>query len=92
MTTVEPTYNWSIDIPVEPTPNIVLVRKISLVTQEATIKDFFSFCGIIKAFEMKRDEYDEQHQVALVYFEQEAAAKTATLLSQGTIIAFFTTL
>jgi hypothetical protein len=82
-------YQWSIDIPSEPTPNIVLIKHIALATEEATIKDFFSFCGIIKGFEMKRDEHDEQHQIALVYFEQEAAAKTATLLSQGTIDAYY---
>jgi hypothetical protein len=85
-------YHWSVDIPTEPTPNVVLVKHIALATQEVTIKDFFSFCGVIKAFEMKRDAYDEQHQVALVYFEQEAAAKTATLLSQGTIISVCTVL
>jgi RNA recognition motif-containing protein len=76
---------WIIDIPNEPTANIVLIKNISFETKEATIKDFFSFCGTIKAFEMKVDEHDEKHQVAIVYFEKESAAKTATLLSQGNI-------
>lgn len=78
---VTTTTTWTIDIPTEPAANIVLIKNISLETNEATIKDFFSFCGIIKAFEMKKDE--QQHQVAIVYFEKESAAKTATLLSQG---------
>ena len=74
---------WSIDIPSEPNTCIVLIKNIATETKEATIKDFFSFCGTIKAFEMKLDENDIHHQVAIVYFEKESAAKTATLLSQG---------
>lgn len=74
---------WSIDIPKEPSLCIVLIKNISLETKEATIKDFFSFCGVIKAFEMKVDARDDKHQIAIVYFEKESAAKTATLLSQG---------
>ncbi|KAI8085551.1 hypothetical protein BDF21DRAFT_303808, partial [Thamnidium elegans] len=73
---------WAIELPTEPTPNIVLIKNISSKTKEATIKDFFSFCGIIKAFEMKKEE---ELQIAIVYFEQEAAAKTATLLSQAVV-------
>ncbi|CAO3627413.1 unnamed protein product [Mucor fragilis] len=76
---------WSINIPAEPTSQLVLVKNISLETQEATIKDFFSFCGIITAFEMKKDMQDEKHQIALIMFEKDSAAKTATLLSQAVV-------
>lgn len=78
------TTTWTtVDIPAEPNACIVLIKNISTETKEATIKDFFSFCGVITAFEMKRDEQDGQHQIAIVIFEKESAAKTATLLSQG---------
>ncbi|KAL0138992.1 hypothetical protein V8B55DRAFT_1519815 [Mucor lusitanicus] len=76
---------WSIVIPAEPSSQLVLVKNISLETQEATIKDFFSFCGIITAFEMKRDTQGEKHQIALIMFEKDSAAKTATLLSQAVV-------
>ncbi|CEP15079.1 hypothetical protein [Parasitella parasitica] len=76
---------WTMSIPAEPTSRLVLVKNISLKTQEATIKDFFSFCGIITAFEMKKNVQDEQHQMALILFEKDAAAKTATLLSQAVV-------
>ncbi|CAO0802512.1 unnamed protein product [Mucor circinelloides] len=76
---------WSISIPAEPTSQLVLVKNISLETPEATIKDFFSFCGIITAFEMKKEISDEKHQVALIMFEKDSAAKTATLLSQAVV-------
>ncbi|KAK4516042.1 uncharacterized protein ATC70_011003 [Mucor velutinosus] len=77
--------SWSINIPAEPSSQLVLVKNISLETQEATIKDFFSFCGIIAAFEMKKDFQDEKHQIALIMFEKDSAAKTATLLSQAVV-------
>lgn len=78
------TTTWTtVDIPAEPNACIVLIKNISTETKEATIKDFFSFCGVIKAFEMKLDEQDGQHQIAIVIFEKESASKTATLLSQG---------
>lgn len=73
---------WNIQLPTEPTANIVLIKNISGQTQEATIKDFFSFCGQIQAFEMRKTNENEL-QEAIVYFEQASAAKTATLLSQG---------
>ncbi|KAI7901857.1 uncharacterized protein BX663DRAFT_552771 [Cokeromyces recurvatus] len=76
--------DWNMKIPIEPTPCLVLVKNISSKTQESTIKDFFSFCGVIKTFEMKKSK-DDDHQVAIVYFEKESAAKTATLLSQAVV-------
>lgn len=80
------TTTWTtVDIPAEPNACIVLIKNISTETKEATIKDFFSFCGVIKAFEMKLDEQDGQHQIAIVIFEKESAAKTATLLSQAVV-------
>jgi RNA recognition motif-containing protein len=79
---------WNINIPQEPSTCLVLIKNISPETKEATIKDFFSFCGVIKEFEIKLDSTDEQHQIAIVYFEKESAAKTATLLSQGNEMLF----
>lgn len=34
---------------------------------------------------MFSDEEDEKHQVALIHFERESAAKTAALLSNGKV-------
>lgn len=76
------TNEWSVKLPAE-AKSAVIVSNISPQTTEDTIRDFFSFCGIIQGFEMKADEHK-----ALVYFEQESAAKTAILLSQGKGIAF----
>ncbi|KAI9478760.1 MAG: hypothetical protein EXX96DRAFT_572177 [Benjaminiella poitrasii] len=84
MTTITNTNDWSIDIPTEPTPCLVIVKNISPKTEEAAIKDFFSFCGVINAFEMKKSSNDD-YQLALVHFEKESAAKTATLLSQAVV-------
>lgn len=67
-------------IPSEPTRRLVYVSNISSKTEQATIKDFFSFCGVIDSFEMKQLN---DKQVALILFEQESSANTATLLSQG---------
>ncbi|KAI8885731.1 hypothetical protein K501DRAFT_215175 [Backusella circina FSU 941] len=74
--------NWTIDIPKDATPCLVLVKNIAKETNQDTIKDFFSFCGIITAFEMK---LHDEHQEALIHFEKESAAKTATLLSQAVV-------
>ncbi|KAG2206020.1 hypothetical protein INT47_005338 [Mucor saturninus] len=71
------TSTWSLVVPEEAT-TAVLVHSISPQTTQETIRDFFSFCGIIKGFEMNS-------QKALVYFEQESAAKTAILLSGAVV-------
>jgi hypothetical protein len=34
------------------------------------------------------DEQDEKHQIALIHFERESAAKTAALLSNGNSMVF----
>ncbi|KAG1083772.1 hypothetical protein G6F42_022077 [Rhizopus arrhizus] len=77
--------NWTISIPETPSPNYVLVKNIALESTEQTVKEFFLFCGKIKEFELKVDEEDEKHQVALIHFERESAAKTAALLSNALI-------
>ncbi|CAO3688702.1 unnamed protein product [Umbelopsis ramanniana] len=74
----------SVTVPTEPTPNLVVVSHISAASSEKTILDFFQFCGKIKEFELTKDD-DEKHQVALIYFERESAAKTAVLLSNALI-------
>ncbi|CEG72142.1 hypothetical protein RMATCC62417_07751 [Rhizopus microsporus] len=76
---------WSIAIPETPSPNYVIVKNISLQSTEQTVKEFFLFCGKIKEFELKIDQDDDKHQIALIHFERESAAKTATLLSNALI-------
>ncbi|CAO3589159.1 unnamed protein product [Absidia cylindrospora] len=66
----------------EPTPNLVKVTNISKDTKEATLRDFFAFCGKIKEFEL---EADGDHQKALILFEAAKAAKTAELLSNALV-------
>jgi len=78
-----PSWN-SITIPKEPTANLVVVSHISSESSEKTILDFFQFCGKIKEFELAKDD-DEKHQIALIHFERESAAKTAVLLSNALI-------
>ncbi|KAI8332887.1 hypothetical protein BC941DRAFT_435674 [Chlamydoabsidia padenii] len=75
---------FTISIPETPSPNYVIVKNISLESSEKTVKEFFLFCGKIKEFELIKDD-DETHQVALVHFERESAAKTASLLSSALI-------
>ncbi|KAM3579475.1 Protein vip1, variant 2 [Umbelopsis sp. WA50703] len=74
----------SVIIPSEPSPNYVVVSHIAGTSSEKTILDFFQFCGKIKEFELVKDD-DEKHQVALIHFERESAAKTAVLLSNALI-------
>ncbi|CDS09551.1 hypothetical protein LRAMOSA10911 [Lichtheimia ramosa] len=76
---------WNeITIPETPSPNFVIVKNISLQSSEKTVKEFFLFCGKIKDFELQTDD-DGTHQVALINFERESAAKTAVLLSNALI-------
>ncbi|KAI8881498.1 hypothetical protein K501DRAFT_222862 [Backusella circina FSU 941] len=76
--------NWTINIPQTPTPTLVLVKNISEQSSEKTVKEFFLFCGKINEFELVKDD-DNVHQVALINFDRESAAKTATLLSNALI-------
>ncbi|KAI9306084.1 hypothetical protein BJ944DRAFT_56455 [Cunninghamella echinulata] len=75
---------FTIAIPETPSPNYIIVKNISLESSEKTVKEFFLFCGKIKEFELVKDD-DEAHQVALIQFERESAAKTASLLSSALI-------
>ncbi|ORZ21634.1 hypothetical protein BCR42DRAFT_407973 [Absidia repens] len=76
---------WSsITLPGTPSPNYILVHNISLKSTEKTVKEFFLFCGKIKEFEMQFDD-DDTSQTALIHFEHEEAAKTASLLSNALI-------
>ncbi|KAI8882703.1 hypothetical protein K501DRAFT_315488 [Backusella circina FSU 941] len=76
--------SWCIAIPESPSPNFILVKNISLYSTEEKVKNFFLFCGNIKDFEMIKDQ-DGKSQTALINFENESAAKTATLLSDAII-------
>ncbi|CEP07225.1 hypothetical protein [Parasitella parasitica] len=71
-------------LPETPSATFVIVRNISAQSSEKTVKEFFLFCGKIGQFELIMDD-DEIHQVALIQFERESAAKTATLLSNALI-------
>lgn len=77
--------SWSkIQIPEQSTATLVIVKDISPASSEKTVRDFFLFCGKIKDFELQKDEHSGK-QVALVWFEREPAAKTATLLTNALI-------
>ncbi|KAI8341218.1 hypothetical protein BC941DRAFT_510428 [Chlamydoabsidia padenii] len=76
---------WTtIELPETPSPNYILVNNISLQSSDKTVKEFFLFCGKIKEFEMQIDE-DGASQVALINFERDSAARTASLLSHALI-------
>ncbi|CAO3629394.1 unnamed protein product [Mucor hiemalis] len=75
---------WTIAIPEQPSPAYVLVKNISAQSSEKTVREFFLFCGKITEFELTLDD-DKEHQVALIHFERDSAAKTATLLSNALI-------
>ncbi|KAI7874278.1 uncharacterized protein EV154DRAFT_527386 [Mucor mucedo] len=75
---------WTIAIPETPSATYVIVKNISAQSSEKTVREFFLFCGKITEFELVADD-DEEHQVALIHFERESAAKTATLLSNALI-------
>ncbi|KAI8380900.1 uncharacterized protein BYT42DRAFT_564618 [Radiomyces spectabilis] len=76
-----PAWN-NVTIPETPSATFVQVKNISLQSSEKTVKDFFSFCGKLKQFELTTDD-DGAHQVAVIEFERESAAKTAILLSDA---------
>ncbi|ORX43846.1 hypothetical protein DM01DRAFT_1399457 [Hesseltinella vesiculosa] len=69
------------EIPSEPTPNLIKVTNVNASTSEKSLRDFFLFCGRIKDMELKPDGDDSQ--AALILFENSKAASTATLLTDG---------
>jgi len=76
---------WNkVSIPEQPIATLVVVKDISPASSEKTVKDFFLFCGKIKEFELQKDESTGK-QTALVLFDREPAAKTATLLTNALI-------
>ncbi|KAI8997726.1 hypothetical protein BDB01DRAFT_52912 [Pilobolus umbonatus] len=79
------TNKWMMDIKDIPGSIYIVVSNISLESSEKTVKEFFLFCGKIQEFEMKIDDDDLQHKIALIHFERESSAKTATLLSNALI-------
>jgi len=77
--------SWSkVQIPDHPVATLVVVKDISPASSEKTVKDFFTFCGKIKEFELQKDDHSGK-QIALILFEREPAAKTATLLTNALI-------
>lgn len=75
--------NWSIQIPADPTPKLVHVTQISANATEDKVKEFFLFCGKITAFQLRKDGHGTQE--ALIRFDKESAARTATMLSNAVI-------
>ncbi|KAI9230192.1 MAG: hypothetical protein DHS80DRAFT_21668 [Piptocephalis tieghemiana] len=74
--------NWTLDIPSEPTPKLVHVTDIAKDASEEKVREFFLFCGKIQKFELKDTEKSKE---ALILFDKESAAKTATMLSNAVI-------
>jgi len=68
-------------------PKSVFVSNIAPTATETTIISFFAFCGKITKLVLKRKESDQPHE-AIVTFETEAAAKTALLLANASIIDY----
>ncbi|KAJ1981184.1 Protein vip1 [Dimargaris xerosporica] len=76
---------WNdVTLPAAPAPTFVYVTGISPDATEATVKDFFTFCGRIQQFQL-RPAVTGKSQEALVEFEKDSAAKTAVLLSNAMI-------
>lgn len=77
--------SWTkVQIPDHPIATLVVVKDIAPASSEKTVKDFFTFCGKIKEFELQKDDHSGK-QIALILFEREPAAKTATLLTNALI-------
>jgi len=66
-----------------PNETSVFVTNISPSANEKTVSEFFSFCG--KIVHIKLHVYPNKGSEALIVFETEAAAKTATLLTNALI-------
>jgi len=63
----------------------VRVTNVALEATQATIADFFSFCGRIAHLNLQPSS-DKQTQEAQVQFETASAARTALLLSHAVIV------
>ncbi|KAI8068320.1 hypothetical protein BC940DRAFT_299692 [Gongronella butleri] len=72
---------WTMQIPTEPTPDLVKVTDISGSTNEKSLRDFFAFCGKIKDVDLQPD--GDNQKAALIMFETSKAADTAVLMSQA---------
>jgi len=65
----------------------VLVTNISPQATNKTVSDFFAFCGTISSLTMRiQPKSEEKVQEAIIEFSQEAATKTALLLTNALII------
>eukprot|EP00732_Lithocolla_globosa_P003588 Lithocolla_globosa_v1_NODE_2948_length_1814_cov_224.260375.p1 type:complete len:298 gc:universal NODE_2948_length_1814_cov_224.260375:1155-262(-) len=73
----------NVTIPTEPTASLLYVTNLDASTTDKVVKEFFSFCGEIKQFEMVAHNEGTQH--ALLEFQKESAAKTAVLLSNASM-------
>lgn len=62
----------------------ILVTNIALSTQEATISEFFSFCGKITGLHTSKNAAGDALE-AVITFESPAAAKTSLLLTNALI-------
>jgi len=64
------------------TDNAILVTNLDQNVEKKQLSDFFSFCGRITSLTVRRKDDDAE---AILYFESEAAAKTALLLTNALI-------
>ncbi|KAI9593522.1 hypothetical protein BDF19DRAFT_448021 [Syncephalis fuscata] len=74
---------FQMTIPETPTPKLVYVKNISPEATEEKVREFFLFCGKISEFEVITSSNGDKE--ALVMFEKDSAAKTATMLSNAVI-------
>jgi len=75
------------ELPHQIDPKSVFVSNIAPTATETTIISFFAFCGKITKLVLKKKEDNQPHE-AIVTFETEAAAKTALLLANASIIDY----
>jgi len=64
------------------TENAILVTNLDQNVEKKQLSDFFSFCGRITSLTVRRKDDDAE---AILFFESEAAAKTALLLTNALI-------
>jgi len=71
----------------DPNSCTVLVTNISPSATSKSVADFFAFCGTISSLTMRvQQDSEEKVQEAIIEFKQEAATKTALLLTNALII------
>jgi len=70
----------------DPANRTVFVTNIAPTATSKTVSEFFAFCGAISSLTMRVQNSEEKVQEAIIEFKQEAATKTALLLTNALII------